>query len=195
MQTITLVSAPDDGVRRPVRGARHVTAASFDEFFRAHRADAVRWAAALVGDRAVAEELAQDSLAAVSARFTRLDNPGGYLRRVVVNRCASWHRSHARELRRMRRATAGQASSYTPETNEMLGALAALPYKQRAAVTLRFWADWTDEQIADALDCAPATVRVLVHRSLTALRVELREEPGTGARAAAERRIERGEKA
>ena len=48
--------------------------------------------------------------------------------------------------------------------DEMLDALGALPYKQRAAVTLRYWADWTDEQIADALECAPASVRVLLHR-------------------------------
>lgn len=172
MNTITLGT----GTGRPVRGAQGVSTTTFDEFYRSYRADAVRWAAALVGDRAVAEELAQDSLAAVSGRFARLDNPGGYLRRVVVNRCASWHRSHARELRRLRRATAGEVSSYTPATNEMLGALASLPYKQRAAMTLRFWADWTDEQIADALGCAPATVRVLVHRGLGVLRTELREE-------------------
>ncbi len=70
---------------------------AFDDFYRAHRADAVRWAIALVGDRAVAEELAQDSLAAVGARLGSLDNPGGYLRKTVVHRCSSWHRSHARE--------------------------------------------------------------------------------------------------
>ena len=185
MNTITLVTSAGLPTRRPVRGIPDVSATTFDDFYKAHRADAVRWAAALVGDRAVAEELAQDALATVAARFGRLDNPGGYLRRVVVNRCASWHRSHGRELRRMRRATAGTPSSYTPATDEMLGALAVLPYKQRAAVTLRFWADWTDEQIAEALDCAPATVRVLVHRGLNVLRAEL----------AADERNERAEEA
>jgi RNA polymerase sigma factor (sigma-70 family) len=55
----------------------------------------------------------------------------------------------------------------------MLGALATLPYKQRAAVALRYWDDWTDDQIADALGCAPATVRVLVHRALATLRTEI----------------------
>jgi len=57
----------------------------------------------------------------------------------------------------------------------MLDALAALPYKQRAAVTLRYWADWDDEQIAAALDCAPASVRVLVHRGIAALKQEIDE--------------------
>ena len=149
---------------------------AFDDFYRTHRADALRWAVALVGDRAVAEELAQDALAAVGAKLRTIDNPAGYLRRTVVNRAASWHRSNARERRRLRRATAGQPTSYTSETSEMLDALSALTYRQRAAVTLRYWSDWTDDQIADALDCAPSTVRVLLHRGLAALELHLREE-------------------
>ena len=154
-------------------GASPVTTTEIDHFYRSHRTDAVRWAVALVGDRAVAEELAQDALIAVSGRLGGLDNPTGYLRRTVVNRAASWHRSNAREQRRIHRAAAGQPTSYSAETHEMLGALAALPYKQRAAVALRFWDDWTDEQIAEALGCAPASVRVLVHRALATLKQEI----------------------
>jgi len=154
-------------------GAAPVTSPEFDHFYRAHRADAVRWAIALVGDRDVAEELAQDAFAAMSRRLDRIDNPAGYLRRTVVNRAASWHRSHAREQRRIHRAAAGQPSTYSAETHEMLGVLASLPHKQRAAVALRYWADWTDEQIAEALGCAPSTVRVLVHRALATLKQEI----------------------
>ena len=40
-------------------------------------------------------------------------------------------------------------------------------------LALRYWADWTDEQIADALGCAPSTVRVLLHRGIAALREEI----------------------
>jgi RNA polymerase sigma factor (sigma-70 family) len=145
----------------------------FEEFFRTHRADAVRWATALVGDRAVGEEIAQDALLATGRSLGRLDNPAAYLRRTVVHRAASWHRSHRRERRLIARATAGQPTTYSPATNEMLEALAALPYRQRAALALRYWADWTDEQIADAIGCAPATVRVLLHRGLAALRTEI----------------------
>ncbi len=147
----------------------------FDTFYRAHHADAVRWAVALVGSREIAEELAHDSLEAVRPRLAGLDNPGGYLRRVVVNRARSWHRWHTRERRRVLRSVAGQPTSYTEPTNEMLDALASLPYRQRAAVTLRYWADWTDEQIADALGCAPTSVRVLLHRGIAALRADLKE--------------------
>jgi len=147
----------------------------FDEFYRTHRADAVRWAVALVGSPEVGEEIAQDSLAAVGKRLGSLDSPAGYPRRTAVNRAASWHRWHIRSLRREARSVAGQSSSYTQPTNDMLDALATLPYKQRAAVSLRYWADWTDEQIADALECAPTSVRVLLHRGLAALKKEIAE--------------------
>ena len=147
----------------------------FDDVYRTHRADAVRWAVALVGSPEIGEEIAQDSLVAVGRRLPTLDNPAGYLRRTVVNRAASWHRWHIRSLRREARSVAGQPTSYTEPTNEMLDALAALPYKQRAAVTLRYWADWTDEQIAAALGCAPTSVRVLLHRGLAALKKEIAE--------------------
>ena len=57
----------------------------------------------------------------------------------------------------------------------MLDAPGGLPYRRRAAVSLRYWADWTDDQIADALDCSPSSVRVLLHRGLAALRKEIAE--------------------
>ena len=154
---------------------RTMTSTGFDDFYRTHRADAGRWAVALVGSPEVGEELAQDSLEAVGHRLASLDNPAGYLRRTVVNRAASWHRWHIRSRRREVRSVAGQPTAYTQPTNEMLDALAVLPYKQRAAVTLRYWADWTDEQIAEALDCAPASVRVLLHRGIAALKKEIAE--------------------
>jgi RNA polymerase sigma factor (sigma-70 family) len=150
-----------------------MTNADFDHFYRTHRADAVRWAIALVGSPEVAEDLAQEALLATGRRLASLQNPGAYLRRTVVHRAASWHRWHSRSLRRETRSTAGGSMAYTEPTNDMLGALTVLPYRQRAAVTLRYWADWSDEQIAAALGCAPATVRVLLHRGITALKKEI----------------------
>ena len=158
--------------------ARLMTSApdtQFDEFYRAHRADAVRWATALVGSRAVGEEIAQDALAAVGRKLAGIDHPAAYLRRTVVNRAVSWHRWHIRTRRREARSVAGEPTAYSPPTNDMVDALVTLPYNQRAAVSLRYWADWTDEQIADALGCAPATVRVLLHRGLAALKKEIAE--------------------
>ena len=157
------------------RAKGHMSGATteFDEFYRQNHLDAIRWASALVGDRAVGEELAQDALVAVGSRLASLADPPAYLRRVVVNRAASWHRRHKREQRRVQRSVAGSESTYTQPTSEMLDALRVLPYNQRAAVTLRYWADWSDEQIAGALDCAPTTVRVLLHRGIATLKKEI----------------------
>ena len=57
-----------------------------------------------------------------------------------------------------------------------LTALEALPTRQRTALLLRYWADWSDDQVAAALECAPATVRVLAHRAVVALRRTPTEE-------------------
>jgi RNA polymerase sigma factor (sigma-70 family) len=48
--------------------------------------------------------------------------------------------------------------------------LAELPDRMRAAIVLRFYEDLPDAQIAELLDCAPATVRSLIHRGLARLR-------------------------
>lgn len=145
-------------------------------FYAAHRLDAARWAVALTGRRDVGEDLAQDALLRTAARLDTIDQPAAYLRRAVVNACRTWARSHAREQLRAERAHAGRPTSVSAESHELLDSLARLRYRQRAAVVLRYWADWTDDQIADALGCRPATVRVLLHRGLAALRTELQEE-------------------
>ena len=52
-------------------------------------------------------------------------------------------------------------------------AVAALPPKQRAAVTLRFGSDLPHAEIAAALGCSPAAARRSLHEGLTKLRKEL----------------------
>ena len=154
-------------------------AASFDEFYREHRADAVRWASALVGRTDVGEELAQDALLRTGQRLATLDEPVAYLRRTVVNASRSWFRAASREQRRVEivsrgRRTAGEGR--LPDASaEVLDILSRLPYRQRAAVVLRYWADWPDADIAAALGCRDATVRQLVRRGLTDLRAQLHE--------------------
>jgi RNA polymerase sigma factor (sigma-70 family) len=51
--------------------------------------------------------------------------------------------------------------------------LAALPYRQRAALVLRYYEDRPEAEIAELLGCRPATVRSLVHRGLSTLRTAL----------------------
>lgn len=59
------------------------------------------------------------------------------------------------------------------EHDELFDALATLPWRQRAALVLRFHADLADADIASALGCRPSTVRSIIHRALGSLRKEL----------------------
>lgn len=131
----------------------------------------VRLAHLLVGDRHRAEELAQDAFVRLAPHLATVQNPGGYLRTVLVNLC----RDHRR-----RQALAGR---HTPEpppdapppglpaaTSAVWQALQSLPERQREAVALRFYADLPTGEIARILEVRPATVRSLIHRGLAALK-------------------------
>ncbi len=143
----------------------------FDEFYRRRWPDAARWATALTGRPAVGQELAQEAFISVRGRYDSLANPVGYLRRTIVNLSRQWYRSSAREEARM--AAVAKPDVVAPPSRELLDALAALPFGQRATLVLRFWADWTDEDIATVLECRPATVRSHARRGLAALRQEI----------------------
>ena len=57
----------------------------------------------------------------------------------------------------------------------MLAALNRLPNRQREVLVLRYFADWSEASIADALGIAPGSVKAHAHRGLAALRARLEE--------------------
>ncbi len=155
---------------------------SFADFYRSRWRDAARWAAALCGDRARGEELAQDAFIRIQPRFAVLDNPEGYLRRTVVNLTRESHRSAARRQWRERTITSrdgvqrAQPADGTSELDpQLVAALARLPHDQRAVLVLRYWADWDEATIAEILGCERATVRSHAKRGLDRLRAELED--------------------
>lgn len=131
----------------------------------------VRLAALLVGSRALAEEIVQDSFITVGERWAQLDNPGGYLRSTVVNACRMALRRRAIERRHAHDA-APMVDAPT-ELVELRDALDRLSERQRAVVVLRYFADVDDAEVARLLGCRTSTVRSLARRSLLKLRKEL----------------------
>ena len=132
----------------------------------------VRLAVLLVGSRPLAEEIVQDSFSAVLQRWDNLDRPGAYLRTVVVNGCRMALRRRSTEQRH-RELDPPLPVESPAELVELHDALAALPERQRVVVVLRYFADRTDAEIAETLECRPATVRSLAHRGLVRMRKEL----------------------
>jgi DNA-directed RNA polymerase specialized sigma24 family protein len=143
----------------------------FAAFFRTESTAAVRLARALGASASASEDLVQEAFVRVHERFSELDNPGGYLRTVVVNLCRDWHRRQRREQRHLSGVRATPPVSLG--ARELLDVLERLPYRSRAVLVLRYWADWTEVEIAAALDCRPGTVKTLAARGLARLRKEL----------------------
>lgn len=141
--------------------------AGFEALYRDEYAPMVRLAFFLVGSMETAEEATHDAFAKVYERWSRLEEPGGYLRSSVVNRCRDLQRRRALERRHDLRATV----TYTElGARELLDALAALPFRQRAAVVLRFYEGLTETETAAALDVPVGTVKSSVSRALGQLR-------------------------
>ena len=164
MQVVRSTLATVNG--RPGTDAREL----FESFYRRTWRDAVRWATALCGSVAAGEDIAQDAFARLAGRFEALDNPDGYLRVTIVNLARDHRRSSQRRQARELRLVDGQGPDDPTIASGLMGAVGRLPYEQRAALVLRYWADWDEATIADALGCRRSTVRSHVKRALDALR-------------------------
>jgi len=150
--------------------------ATFEEFYLAERASAVRLAWLLVHDASACDDIVQDAFSAVFHRFDSIDRPAAYLRIAVVNRVREIHRRSDREERRLRLVTAA-SNTITSDSarGELADSIAKLPYRQRAVLVMRYWADMPEADIAASLGVRPATVRTLARRALAALRQEVEQ--------------------
>lgn len=146
-------------------------------FAEEHGTSLLRFAYLLTGGRgAEAEDLVQTVLARMLERgVADLERPVAYARRAMVNeQHTSGRREQTRRLALPRLVVDEGAVTQDPgERLDVLAALRTLGEKERAAVVLRYWADLPDDEIAETLGCARATVRSLVHRALPRLREQL----------------------
>jgi RNA polymerase sigma-70 factor (sigma-E family) len=151
------------------------------DLYRAHLPGATRLAYLLTGDRAAAEDVAQDAFLRAASRLGGLrddDAFGAYLHRAVVNGV----RNRARRLKLERRhASAATPAPYDlPDVatrDALYAALLRLTHRQRAALVLRFYLDLSEADTAARLGCRPGTVKSTVSRGLAALRTYLSEVP------------------
>jgi RNA polymerase sigma-70 factor (sigma-E family) len=154
-----------------------------------HHAELVRLALLLVGDQPTAEDVVQDVFARLHAR--RAERPAGadslpYIRAAVLNGCRSQLRRRA-VARRFAGTVAqlpGQATQDSAELEmirsqerlQVLAALAALPFRRREVLVLRYYVGLSEAEIARVLGIAPGTVKSTAARGLAALARRLGEE-------------------
>lgn len=135
---------------------------AFETFVHAHGTALLRIAGALTGDPSFSEEAVQSALERVFVRWRKLDDPLAYARQIVVNLCRDRGRgAFWRERARLPAVgpAAPDAIGAHDERDELVRAVRALPYRQRAVVVLRFWHDLTEQQTADALGISVGTVK------------------------------------
>ena len=143
-----------------------VTVYAFEEFYRAEYLPMVRLAFGLLDTPEAAEEITQDAFAKVFERWSRLENPGGYLRTAVVNGARSELRK--REVRR--RIRPGRARQVPAQHDYLLDALEKLPTRRKTALVLRYYGDLSEREIARVMGIRPGTVKSLVSGGLAQLR-------------------------
>lgn len=174
-------------------------ARGFDELYAAewHGLVALGWS--LTGSWAAAEELVQDAFADAFRRWEvvgRLDRPGAWVRRAIVNRAASHGRRRSVEQRGVQRLAGragadadgpgsdrtGDAGVARVQDPAFWAALRSLPDRQRACLALHYLEDLPVAEIAAVVGCSSPTVKVHLHRGRAALaarlsHLELREPP------------------
>jgi RNA polymerase sigma-70 factor (sigma-E family) len=156
---------------------------SLAELYVAYAPDGIRLAFLLTGDRALAEDLVQDSFVRLIGRLRHLREPnafGAYLRRTIVNLATSHFRHQRVERAYLERVATAPTSvaNVSDELDEwMHRVLLGLPERQRAAIVLRFYEDLSDVQTAEILRCSAGTVRSLVSRAMKTIREELEGMP------------------
>lgn len=150
---------------------------SIDGFVRTHARSLFGTAYLLCGDADAAEELVQDTLAALVPKWDRIDHadaPLAYVRRALVHRHVDARRRFRGRTVRLEDVAGLVAPDDRAERMDVRDTLdrllRQLPSRQRAALVLKYLYDWPDAEIAGAIGCRPATVRTLTRRALLALR-------------------------
>lgn len=147
--------------------------AGFAAFYAAEWPGAVRLAGLLTQDARVGEDLAQEAFARVFPKWAGVEKPHAYLRVAIVNACRSWQAR--RRTERVKLPLIAGAHTAELGFDALADAVAALPYRQRAVLVLRYYADLREAEIAEALGCRPGTVKSLTSRALAALRKEVQQ--------------------
>lgn len=155
--------------------------AAFRAFAWSRRPSLRRTAYLMCGDWHQADDLVQTALVKLYVAWRRVrggDQPDAYVRRILTRcyldeRRRPWRRESPVD-------TIDDKPSEVRATEDLIdlqSALARLPARQRATLVLRYWADASVAQTADALECSEGTVKSQTARAIAALRQQLAELP------------------
>jgi RNA polymerase sigma-70 factor (ECF subfamily) len=153
-------------------------AISFEDFYRREYPALVGVATALVGSLESGEDLVQDTMVKSLVRWRavqRLDRPGGWAHRVLLNACTSWWRRRRTEAMYMARQRRAEATVEGPSADALnfWAAVRLLPERHRTVMVLHYAGDRSVEEVAAILSIPEGTVRSDLTRARAALATQL----------------------
>lgn len=146
------------------------------DLYQQHYRQLLRIAFLLVDDRAYAEDIVQDAYLRVfdsRARLRDSDKALAFLRQAVLNRARSTLRR--RLVARKYQPRLAERGVQPDDTGRGLdravlgAALAKLPRRQREAVVLRYYADFSEARTAETMGCSPGAVKSYCSRGVARL--------------------------
>jgi len=150
-------------------------------FYRREYTRMVAIARALLRSGAAAEDVAQESFVAAHRHWPKIrgyEDPGAWVRRVLINRATSLQRRLGAEWRALNRL-GGQAETTIPELSppatEVWEEVRRLPRRQAQAIVLHYVDQLSVAEIGEVMGCSPGAVKSHLHRA----RARLGERLGT----------------
>lgn len=143
----------------------------FQAFLDEHRTAVLGFLRAMVGPDD-ADDLFQETFMAALRKYESLDgaNPRAWILTIARRKAIDHHRARARRPVAHGELPDVPAPAPQPADDELWGAVADLPERQRAAVALRYACDLRYREIAAAMDSTEAAARRNVHEGLRKLR-------------------------
>ena len=151
---------------------------AFEGFAAESGAELLRIATLLTPGRHTAEDVYQETLQRLAARWSRVDSPKAFCRQVMLNIIRDQARARARRPRELElpdgtdRGDPRSADPYAAvELRPSLrAALASLGEQQRAVVVLRYFDDRSEDEVARLLGITTGTVKSTASRAIAHLR-------------------------
>lgn len=143
----------------------------FELFYVTNYNQLVALATVLSGDRAEAEDLAQEAFVAAHGRWEELqryNNPAAWVRRVVSNKAVSAHRRRRSETRGLQLLGARRYSGLpygTEHRGELWVAVRDLPDRQAQAVALFYLGDRSVASVAELMELSEGAVKAHLSRA------------------------------
>ena len=148
----------------------------FTEFVATALPGLLRFGHVLTGNAATAEDLVQTALGRSlrAWRLRRIEDPRAFVRKVMVNSYASWHRRHGGREWAVAEVAGRAAMTEDPacqvdDRDAVWRALRELPPRQRAVIVLRYYEDLTEAEIAAVMGVSTGTVKSQAARALRRL--------------------------